>query len=346
MTPSRGRKGELGQLDSSNRRWERGGRSKVMVNKGHQRRWQKKPQIGLSIHCEWKISSSVKTHCQTVKLNKDPALCIEVLVRNIPWGISFPFSSDCPIIALCHSSSYWLFGTMMTSWQNSKMLHRFPLPEKSHSSLSLNHIWTSVANSVRACVPTTPVWARSVWGPGSLGCTEHRVSSSDPSSFLSPVFPHFLHPDSNLGLHKASLLAEAWRVPKGHEGGYARICCHRNFVQLGSAWDSGDQLVQRFPGGGVWVCLGVVLSFTPTSSDMKKHFLRGIKKCLPLTLPRSRHPLCGLWACGRPRGPPPPTCCSPLQEVKEAASVLYCIIGVQGELEQGGSTPSFPLRCF
>lgn len=234
----------------------------------------------------------------------------------------------------CQPSSRWLFRTMMTCCQKSKMFYNLPSPEKSYSSLSLNPIWTSVTVSGRMHVPSTPVQAPSVWGPSSLGCREHKVSN--PSSFLSPVFPHFTW-------------IPTWVFTKPHfwpmHGEFQKDMKEDMLVCVAietSVWFRLGLWGSTGTGGGI----GVVLRFTPNSSDMEKHFQRDIKKCLPLTLPRNGPPWYGLWHVDTPRVPRLPPAVLPLQEGKEVAWVLHCSPGVRGELEQGGTSPSFSLWCL
>lgn len=166
------------------------------------------------------------------------------------------------------------------------------LSEKSHSSLTLNHIWPSVSYSMSAGVPSTLVWARSGW----LGWREHMVCSSNPLSFASLVFPSCLHPELASAFTKPPFCPRRGEFKQEVKGDMAMCAPTEPSFSLVLPGTSGLCRHGAFPGRCMWGRLRVALSFTLPTSHLENHSQRGSQKCLPQLCPRVHT---HLVACGR-----------------------------------------------
>lgn len=200
-----------------------------------------KNQIYLySLWIENKLFSR-KTHCQVVQPYRNPALCFEVLVSNISWGMHFPSSNYGPVVVLCQPFSSWLFGTIMTSPKIPKCFITFHYQK----SLIPASVWTIFELEWHTwSEPVSPPLWFGLDLSGAPGVWVERAQSLFLKSFLLSLSEP---PRLQLRPSQSLTLAKPWG--ERCEAGCAHVSCLRNFVLLVLTWDCRALLVRWFPGG-------------------------------------------------------------------------------------------------
>lgn len=229
------------------------------------------------IHYKYKENklSSWKTNCQIVKVNKTPALCFEALVRNnnsLQHKHKVVFLS--PRLPCCVMSTHLFLlvlryhNDILSTFQKVSSLS---VLRKSHSSLSLNHIWTSLSNSIQSLCP---LLSGSGWGTSS---SWQRACGLLLKPFLLSLLGLSTLPSPRLWIrpHEASLLAKAWVFRKEVREDVLTCVNTEAFLTLVPPGTAGLCWEGRFQVGGRWGCLGVALSSPLTLSDTENHSQRG-----------------------------------------------------------------------